>query len=172
MNDHSTTKLSMTLRTSVYKALQVEAQQHRRELHEHIQRVLAEHVIAEDTIDSVDAERLKLMWSLVDRAVKRAKELCRNGEFGSDITLKTFKHCTEDPEWVDDYAKFVKDDIFKHGNPRKGPINREIGFRIRAGIGGTVVIGSDGKPAIIRVSGEVIQRYTPMESYNPEAVEV
>ena len=42
----------------------------------------------------------------------------------------------EKPDWVAGYREFVQDDIYKNGNPLKGAINRETGFRIRAGIGG------------------------------------
>ena len=171
MTTSATTKLSMTIFTSVYQALETEAEQTGRELHEHIQRILGEHVIRNQTIAAEEARRIELMWSLVDRAAEVARDLCRNGEFDRDITLKAIKRCMEDRQWVDDYAAFVKDDIYKHGNPLKGPLNREIGFRIRAGIGGTVVTGPDGKKATQKVLGEIIQSYTLMESYDPEAVE-
>ena len=33
----------------------------------------------------------------------------------------------KDEKWLDGYRRYVKDNIFKNGNPEKGPINREIG---------------------------------------------
>lgn len=107
--------------------------------HEHVQRILGEHVIRNQSIAAEEAKRIELTWSLVDGAAEVARDLCRNGEFDRDITFKAIKRCAEDRQWVDAYAAFVKDDIYKHGNPLKGPLNREIGARIRAGIGGTVV---------------------------------
>jgi hypothetical protein len=72
----------------------------------------------------------------------------------------------KDPEWVSGYREFVQDDIYKNGNPHKGVINREIGFRIRAGIGGETVKGPDGKNVTAKVLGEIIQSYTPMADFD------
>ena len=58
------------------------------------------------------------------------------------------------------------DDIYKNGNPLKGGINREIGYRVRAAIGGEVMKDNDGKPVLAKVLGEVIQSYTPMADYD------
>ena len=68
--------------------------------------------------------------------------------------------------WAEAYRAYVKDDIYKNGNPEKGPINREIGFRVRAGIGGFVEKGEDKKPKQTKVLGEIIQSYTPMKDFN------
>lgn len=171
MSNPTTMKLSMTIQTPVYKALETEARDHRRDFHEHIQRVLGEHVIKTKSLPAKEAEMIELMWSLVDRAVDAAKALCREGKFDEDITLRAIQRAKKDPQWIDDYGAFVQDDIYKNGNPRKGPINREIGFRIREGIGGTVVKGPDGKSATKKVLSEIIQSYTPMSSFDPEKVE-
>lgn len=172
MTEPTTTKLSMTLHTPVYVALEKEAHGHRRDLFEHIQRILAEHVIKTESISKEEAAMIELMWQLVDQAVSAAKAICREGKFDEDITLRAIQRAKEDPTWVAGYAKYVQDDIYKNGNPRKGPINREIGFRIREGIGGTVIKGPDGKSATKKVLGEIIQSYTPMASFDPEAVAV
>ena len=163
-------KVSVPLPPSVHDALRQEAAQKRRELTEHIQRILAEHVIAEKTVEYAEAHRLQLTWSVIDRAVEKAKEICRTGGFTSAITLHAIQACTKDAQWASDYRELVQDDIFKNGNPRKGDINREIGFRIRAGIGGKTVINPDGKVAVAKVLGEIIQSYTPMESFDADAV--
>lgn len=142
MSKPTTTKLSMTLHAPVYEALETEAHDHRRDLHEHIQRVLAEHVIKTNSLPGKEAAMIELMWSLVDRAVNAAREICRENKFDEDITLRAIKRAKEDPQWIEDYAAYVQDDIYKNGNPRKGPINREIGFRIREGIGGALLQNS------------------------------
>lgn len=69
-------------------------------------------------------------------------------------------------EWAAKYRFYVQDDIFKNGNPRKGPINREIGFRIRQAVGADVEKDSNGKPMMKKVLGQVIQSYTPFTSYD------
>jgi hypothetical protein len=144
----------------------------RRDIYEHIQRVLAEHVIETKSLPSEEARMIELMWSLVDRTVDAAKAICREGGFNEDITLRAIERAKQDPRWIQDYATFVQDDIYKNGNPRKGPINREIGFRIREGIGATVIKDPAGKSATKKVLGEIIQSYTPMASFDPEAVAI
>ncbi len=108
--------------------------------------------------------------SLVQRAVETARRICREGGFGPDITNKTFHACMEDKRWAADYECYVKDNPYKHGNPRKRQINKEIGFRIREGIGGQVTKLSNGKPAKTAVVGSIIQTFTPMESFKSDAV--
>jgi hypothetical protein len=165
-------KISIPLPSSVHEALKREASTIPRDLTEHIQRILAVHVIKGKMIDQVEADRLQLFWSLVERAVEIAQKICRDGGFSSAITLNAIKACVEDEKWAADYKKVVQDDIYKHGNPHKGPINREIGWQIRAGIGGKVITGPNGKAATVKVLGEIIQSYTPMESFDPEAVRI
>jgi hypothetical protein len=172
MTKPTTTKLSMTLHTSVYEALQTEARNNRRDFYEHIQRILAKHVIKTKSISEEEAAMIEIMWRLVDQAVAAAKAICREGKFDEDITLRAIQLVKKDPQWVERYAAYVQDDIYKNGNPRKGPINREIGFRIREGIGGTVMKGPEGKSATKKVLGEIIQSYTPMASFDTEAVAV
>ena len=168
----NTTKVSMTLRTSVYNALQEEAQKARMDFYDHMQRVLTEHVISTGSLPAEEAEMSRLFYSLVDRAVAAAKAICREGKFDEDITLRAIKRAKEDQTWTEDYAAYVQDDIYRTGNPRKGPINREIGFCIRAGIGGTVMKGPDGKSINKKVTGEIIQSYTPMASFDPDAAQL
>ena len=147
-----------------------------------IQRATINSLIKEGFIEKVDADRIKLFWALVDRAVQAAQEICRANRFKSSITLDAIRDCMKDPaklagqpyNWIDGYRAYVRDDIYKNGNPEKGPINREIGFRIRAGIGGVVEKGDDGKPKTTKVLGEIIQSYTPMAdfdqvTFNPQA---
>ena len=68
--------------------------------------------------------------------------------------------------WTEGYRAYVQDDIYQNGNPEKGPINREIGFRICAGIGGVVEKGDDGRSKTTKVLGEIIQSYTPMADFD------
>ena len=73
-----------------------------------------------------------------------------------------------EPRLRDAYAKCIGDDVYKHGNPLQGPINRAIGSQIRTGIGGVVKKDSNGKPVMKRVLGEVIQSYTLFDAFDPE----
>lgn len=153
-------------------ALNAAAKKAHTEPTEVIQRATINFLIDGGFIKEPDAERILLFWSLVDRAVAVARKRCREGKFASTITLDSFRVCMEDPAWLTDYKKIIKsEDPYRHGNPEKGPINREIGFRIRAAIGAVVDKDADGKNKTVKVLGEVIQSYTPMVSFDPEAVE-
>jgi hypothetical protein len=162
-----TTKHTLTLLDSVYAALKLSAARQGLEPNEVIQNLIIDHVIEAGTLDEATQKRIETGRRLVASAVEVAKQRCREGLFSSSITLDTFHACASDPEWAADYRAYVGDDIYKNGNPMKGGINREIGFRIRAGIGGEVEKNDDGKPVMAKVLGEVIQSYTPMKNFDP-----
>ena len=164
------TKLSLSLPSPVYAGVKKKARQLGRDPHEHIQRVLTQHVIDQRAIADDAAERLQLTWQVVDPCVDTARQLCRDGRFSPHITLEAIRQCTRDPSWLEKYAQCIEDDVYKHGNPLKGPINRAIGAQIRAAIGGVVKKDSNGKPAMKRVLGEVIQSYTLFDAFDPEVV--
>jgi hypothetical protein len=127
---------------------------------------VVEHVIQAGTLDrETQAELEAYKWAVV-RAVEVAKQRLRNNAPIETLTPDTFAECAMDPEWVSKYRAYVQDDIFKNGNPRKGPINREIGFRIRAAIGAQVMKDESGKVVLRKVLGNVIQSYTPFTSFD------
>ena len=167
----SITKFSQSIPTSVYNGLERRARQLRRETHEYIQRVLIQHVIDQQTITADEAERLQLVWYAVDQCVETARQICRDGRFSEHITLEVIQRCAGDPSWLEVYAKCIEDDVYKHGNPLKGRINRAIGAQIRAAIGGVVKKDSNGKPVMRRVLGEVIQSYTLFEGFDREVID-
>ena len=142
-----------------------------------IQRATLRFLIDDDFIDKPAADRIKLFWALVDQTVTAAQDICRRGEFDASITLNAIKMCMKNAArldgfkctWVEGYRTYIGDDIFKNGKPAKGPINREIGFRIRAGIGGETEKGPDGKAKTVKVLGEIIQSFTPMADYDRAA---
>lgn len=151
--------------TALARAAAVE----RMEPTEIIQRATINSLIQSGYLDETEANRIRLFWRLVDQTVAAAQQICREGGFSSSITLDAIRRCMKDSTWLDGYKVYVKDDIFKNGNPEKGPINREIGFRIRAGIGGVVEKNADGKAKTVKVLGEIIQSYTPMADYDRAA---
>lgn len=167
-------KHSIPVSLAVNDAILRAAAEQRMEPTEIILRAIISNLIENGYLDEANAERIRLYWALVDRAVKAAQDICIAGRFESSITLDAIHDCMRDTEklpnlpytWVDGYRTYVKDDIFKNGNPEKGPINREIGFRIRAGIGGRVEMGENKKPKTVKVLGEIIQSYTPMKDFD------
>lgn len=148
------------------KALKLAASAAGMEPIEFIQRATINSLIKDGYIDKAEAARITLYWRTVDQVVSAAQALCGDGKFSSSITLDAIHECMTDPTWLEGYKVLVKDDIFKNGNPEKGPINREIGFRVRAGIGGVTVKDENNKPKTVKVLGEIIQSYTPMAKYD------
>src|ERR1035438_7176711 len=167
-------KYTIPFTSVVNAALLRAAAAERMEPTEIIQRATINSLMENAFIEKVDADRIKLFWALVDRAVQAAQDICVADRFASSITLDAIHDCMRDPaklagqpyNWTEGYRAYVRDDIYKNGNPEKGPINREIGFRIRAGIGGVVEKGDDGKPKTTKVLGEIIQSYTPMADFD------
>ena len=139
-----------------------------------IQRATINKLIEDGFIEKTDADRIKLFWALVDRVVTAAQNICRDDRFSSSVTLDAIHDCMKDPaklpgrdyNWTDGYRAYVGEDIYKNGNPEKGPINREIGFRVRAGIGGRVEKTANGKSKNTKVLGEIIQTFTPMADFD------
>ena len=123
-----------------------------------------------DFLEFCRSEPSMLKRRLVDQAVETARELCRTGQFDSALTLNTFRRCKEDPTWLSDYTTYVGGAIYENGNRRKQEINREIGLRIRAGIGGTVQTDGGRQSAKVPVADEIIQSYTPLAGYRATAV--
>lgn len=162
-------KYTVPFAAATNAALTRAAADERMEPTEIIQRATINSLIQSGYLDKTEADRIRLFWRLVDQTVAAAQQICREGKFSSSITLDAIRRCMKDPAWLDGYKVYVKDDIFKNGNPEKGPINREIGFRIRAGIGGIVEKNTDGKTKTVKVLGEIIQSYTPMAAYDQAA---
>lgn len=159
-------KYTVPFTAAANHGLQKAAKAERLEPTEIIQRATIKYLIEVGYIDKNEADRFVLFWRLVDQTVATAQQICRNGGFSSSITLDSIRECMKDSAWLDGYREYVRDDIYKNGNPEKGPINREIGFRIRAGIDGITEKLPDGKAKTTKVLGEIIQSYTPMADYD------
>ena len=123
-----------------------------------------------DFLEFWDADRAALKRKLIDRIVDAARELCRTDRFDQSLTLQAIRMCKGDLEWLSGYTRFVGGGIYEHGNRLKQPINQEIGRSVRAAVGAEVVTDSNGRPARVNVTGEIIQGYTPFASYDPAAV--
>jgi hypothetical protein len=159
-------KHTLTLPNSVYTALCRSAEQQELEPSEVIQNLIIDHVIQAGTLDEGAQAQLQAYRKAVGHAVEVARQRLRDGAPVETLTADTFKACADDAEWRDNYRLYVQDDIFKNGNPRKGPINREIGYRIRAAVGAEVMKDADGRPVLRKVLGSVIQSYTPFSDFD------
>lgn len=163
-------KHTLTLPDGVYGALSASAKRLGLEPNELIQDLIVERVIADRTLDEATTKQIQAYKWLVSEAVKRAVQQCRDGAFSPSLTADVFEACAEDQEWAAQYRFYVQDDIYKNGNPRKGPINREIGYRIRAAVGAEVEKDDKGATVMKKVTGLVIQSYTPFTSCDPTMV--
>ena len=117
-----------------------------------------------------DSERSELKQRVIARVVETAREICRAGKFDRDLTLRAIQLCKKDGPWLADYTRYVGGSIYQHGNHLKQEINREIGRRVRIGVGAEVVTRSNGRPAKVGIADEIIQSYTPFASFDPAAV--
>lgn len=166
MEESQSVKLTLRLDARIHAAIQNEGQTKGRDIGEHIQRVLTEYAINQHLLDEATGAEYEMKESLLDRVAQTALKIVRDGRFGPDIILQVVTECMDEKQFAADYEAYVKDNPYKHGNPRKSPINKEIGSRIRKVIGGKVAKLSDGKPAKIPVAGSIIQSYTKMKSFN------
>jgi hypothetical protein len=166
--DTLTGKISVPLPPAAERALQKAALETSREPSDIILRELVRWLIEHGFLTGQDADNSRMIFELVDDAVAAAQAICRAGGFDEAITLHAIQACCKQPAWLKKYAALVggQENVYKSGVPAKGNVNRELGFRIRAGIGGVTVKLADGKTnATKRVTGEIIQSYTPMAAY-------
>ena len=177
VNAQSATQIKYTIpfTSIVNAALFRAAAAERMEPTEIIQRATINSLIKDGFIEEADADRIKLFWELwlIERFKRRRTfALPAVSQVRSPWTRYTTA-CRTRPNWpvgpitgLKDIGPMFKMTFYKNGNPEKGPINREIGFRIRAGIGGIVEKGDDGKSKTTKVLGEIIQSYTPMADFD------
>jgi hypothetical protein len=163
-------KHTLTLPSKVYGALKVAAEKQGLEAHEVIQNLIVQHVITAGTLDDETKAELEAYRWLVDRVVDVARQRLLAGKPIESLTPDTLAECVADPEWAAKYRFYVQDDIFKNGNPRKGPINREFGFRIRAAVGAEVLKDDSGRPVLKKILGGIIQSYTPFTSFDKSKI--
>ena len=162
-NPHAVSKHTLTLLNPLYAALKQSAENEGLEANEVIVRLIEDYVVSQGTLDAYTARRVELRRKLIKEVVKAAVAIRDEGKFAESITLDAISKCLKDDTWKSAYREYVEDDIFKGGNPLKGPINREIGFRIRAALDAEVLKEGSGKPRNEKVTGSIIQSYTPLK---------
>lgn len=159
-------KISLFLERAMLSALHEDAAACGRDTTEHAERILVEYLINGHLIDPLAGYKKRVFWYLTECAVYEALELCRGGKRSRTITLDAIRVCTRDHVWASLYRFYVGDDIFKHGLPAKGEINREFGWKIKRAVGGEVEKDANGKPVNQKVLGEIIQSFTPLNFPN------
>jgi hypothetical protein len=129
-----------------------------------VHRALVPYLEARGFLPRADAERFDLFWRLVNHVVLKAKEIAHDGQFPETVTLDAIHLAMKDDWWVTGYRTYIGADIYRTGIAEKGPINREIGFRVKGALGAQVKKDANGKVMTTRVLGEIIQSYTPLEA--------
>ena len=129
-----------------------------------VHRALVPYLKERGFLSQAEAGRFDLFWRLVNHVVLKAKEIARDGRFPETITLDAIHLAMKDEWWVEGYRTYIGADIYRTGIPEKGPINREIGFRVKEALGAQVKKDAKGKTMTTKVLGEIIQSYTPLEA--------
>jgi hypothetical protein len=162
-------KHPISLPESVWRALEASAKDRRMETRELIQKVLEDFLLEkENTLPPKTRQDIIDRRWLIDRVKEAAMSLCRSGQFASSLISDAIVQCEGDPEWAARYTAYVRDDMYKHGNPRKD-INRDFGWHIIRSVGG-VGVKKDDKPSFKTVKGHVFQSYTELRSFDADLV--
>ncbi len=156
------TTLSISLPASIYRAVQRAMAARVCEASLIVQRALVPYLQGEGFLPEEEKRRFEFFWKLVWHVVEKAKEIAKNGTFPESVTLDAINAAMKDDWWVTGYRDYVGTDIFRTGVPEKGPLNREIGFRVKEALGAQVKKDPSGKTANTKVLGSVIQSYTPL----------
>ncbi|RYF21710.1 MAG: hypothetical protein EOO77_05515 [Oxalobacteraceae bacterium] len=154
--------MPVTLSPAVHAALDIEASASNLRAADYATRLIEDHLAKRGLLDEEVTEEINLARSLVDRAMHEALRIVEADEFRSSITFDTIQSVSADREWLQDYAKLVRDDPFKTGSPLKQTINQNLGYFIKKAVGGKSVVGPNGRPANVKVKGSIIQSYTPL----------
>ena len=160
MSAEYTIKFSLRLDAPVFRAIEQEADHKGREVVEHIQRILGDYASKNNLMKEEEIKEYELRWGLVDRACDLAVEREHKIGFEETIIGDAIKDCEADEKWLASYEKYVQDNPYKHGNPRKGLINRELGRQIKIKMKAVAIKGPDGKPKKKPVTGSIVQSYT------------
>lgn len=106
----------------------------------------------------------KLKKWLIKRAAKVALELNREGDFDRDFILTVLRHCKQNGEWRDGYARYIGGDVDDQDNAWKRNINPMLGKRIRKAVGAERILTAGGHPRRKSVRGpDIVGQYTLLE---------
>jgi len=152
-------KISLTLPQTILDAINNEAKEMNREGLYHMQRIIEEHALNNGSMPGSTVQERLMFWRLVDEAIDKAVSIWESQGPSRDVTAQTFAACEKDPDWLNRYETFVGGPAKAKGNPKKGLINREIGYRIRARLSAQVE-KIDGKTVNVKVTDSIIQSFS------------
>ena len=158
----NSTTLSVSVPAAIYRAVQQAMASQACEASLIVQHALVLYLGNKGFLPEEEKRRFELFWKLVEHVVKKAREIAKDGIFPETVTLDAINAALKDDWWVTGYRDYIGTDIFRTGVPEKGPLNREIGFRVKEALGAQVRKDPGGKTANTKVLGSVIQSYTPL----------
>ena len=161
----TTVKISLRLDSVVHATLGAIARDKAVSTEALIQRILTRYATGyargRDLMEPSDIDRLEIEQSIYERAVQRAVELDKKGEFNEHFTLRVIQDLMTDPDFRADYEKLVGGDAYQNGLPGKFPLNMHLGWYIKNAIPDAVpLLDSNRKPRRVQVRNEPIQSYT------------
>lgn len=155
--------ISIPLSDRIIIALEKEASASSLKAADYATRIIEDHIASRGLLNETETETIELTRSLVDRAIREAIRLVATEGFRQSITFDTIQSVSADEDWLRDYAKLVGDNPFKTGSPAKQSINQNLGSFIKKALGAHSVEGENGRPKNVKVTGSIIQSYTPLQ---------
>lgn len=155
--------ITLNITSEVQNALELSAERFGLDANVHAVRIVEDYLLGNGLLADDVGRDILLSRSLIERVVEKAVGIIASGEFESSITFDAIQMACADDEWLSDYKTLVRDDPFKSGNPRKQVINQNLGYFIKKAVGARSKTKPDGKPMNVKVTGSIIQSYTPLE---------
>ena len=109
----------------------------------------------------------RLRRRLIQQVIETARKLCRNGLFDRTLTMNAIRLCCAEPNWLQDYERYINGDAYSDRNALKSEINREFGRRIKGTLGCEVESYANGDPVRVLVRDEIVGSFTALASYDP-----
>lgn len=158
-----TVKFSLTLEDDVYEALSKDAADAMRDPKEHMREILNDAAATSGYMPEHIAADLQLFRDLSENAVNEAQRITAELGLQPDITLRAFQACQQNPQWLEDYRRYIGDNEFAENNERKSRLNKYIGKRVKRALNAQAETVGDNKSVMVPVKGEIIKSYTRLK---------
>jgi hypothetical protein len=156
------TRISLSILSAIFGALEREAMIENMDVTDIAERILETHTLNAGYLNPDEKEEISMYRSLIQRVINTAMQIAKEQGCKDTITADTIEVCMANAEWRADYTRYVGDDPYKNGNPKKQNINPSFGYWIKKSLGAKSKM-KDGKPENRKVLGSIIQSYTPLE---------
>ena len=160
---NTTANIALKLTPERRAAFAADAAKHKLDESSHATRIIEKYMLGEEGLLGADDKRdIPLEHRLIDQAADKAEDLWAKGAPAS-VTYNAIEAVAADPTWIAEYEVLVRDNPYKHGNPRKQTINQNLGYYIKKRLRAKSVTKPDGKPVNVKVNSSIIQSYTPLK---------